>query len=87
MFFRTPPKGFVALRLGGPEKNTCVRSMQREYKPNLKIVQENKDLAGTFKQLLGLEKSQADTVAWSDDMEGHVKKLMDMYCESAVKKI
>ena len=43
----------------------------RECNPNTKIAQENKDLleslipAGTIKQLLGWEKSHADTIAWS----------------------
>ena len=57
----------------------------------MKIAQENKDVlesvistglesvisTGTFKQLLGWEKSHADTVAWSYDMEGHAKKCVE----------
>ena len=50
---------------------------QRECKPNLKIVQESKDLLesliseGFVKQSPGWERSHADTIAWSSDMEGH----------------
>ena len=56
---------------------------QRECKPNLKIVQGNEDMleslvsAGTIKQLPRWERSHADTVAWSYDMEEHAKKCVE----------
>ena len=52
--------------------------MQRECKPNLTMVQENKDLAG---------RDLADTDAVSYDMAGHAKKCVERYCELAKKKI
>ena len=55
----------------------CLGCTKRDGKPNLKIVLEINDLlesmisAGTIKQLFGWERSHADAVAWSCDMEGH----------------
>ena len=62
-------------------------STQRECTSNVKIAQENKDLleslisARTVKQKPGWEKSHADTVAWSHDVEGHAKKCVETSCE------
>ena len=47
----------------------------RECKPNLKIVQENKNVfeslisASATKQLPGMERSHVDILAWSHDVE------------------
>ena len=71
--------------------NTSVRSSI--FGVYLKIAQENEDLleslisTGTIKQLLGWERSHSDTVAWSDDIEGHTKTCVERYCELANKKI
>ena len=53
---------------------------------NGKIVEEYKNLfeslisAGRIKQVLGCEKSSAEVLAWSCDMEGHAKKCVARYC-------
>ena len=65
---------------------------QRECKPRLKIVHANNDLleslipAGNIRQSHGWEKSHADTVAGSYDIEGHAKRCVERYCELANKK-
>ena len=45
------------------------------------------DLGRFFKQLLGWEKSHADAIAWSCDVEGHASKCVDRKCELANQKI
>ena len=42
--------------------------------------------AGATEKLPGLEKPHAKTVSWSYDMEGHVRELVERYCELANKK-
>ena len=48
---------------------------------------ESRISAGATEKLLGWEKSHAQTVAWSYDMEGHAQKCVDRYCELAHKKV
>ena len=56
-------------------RSTKLGVPQRECKPNLKSVKDNKDLlesifsTGIVKQVPGWEKSHAVTIAWSYDME------------------
>ena len=53
---------------------------QRECKPNETIIEqytkmfESRISAGATEKLPGWEKPQAQTVAWSCDMEGHAQK-------------
>ena len=45
-----------------------------------------KTVVAWSRTFLGLEKSHAETVAWSFGMEGHAKKWAEIYCEVASKK-
>ena len=66
---------------------------QRECKPNETIVEqytkmfESRISAVATEKLPGWEKPQAQTVAWSHDMEGHAQKCVERYCELAHKKV
>ena len=55
---------------------------QRECKPNETALQE--DVRNT--NFCWSNEPHAKTVAWSHDMEGHVKKCFERYCELANKK-
>ena len=65
---------------------------QRECKPDetifdeYRIMFESRISAGTTEKWQGWEKHHARAVAWSYDMEGHVKKRVERYCELANKK-
>ena len=65
---------------------------QRECKSNKRIIDEHRKMfesqifAGATEKLLGCEKSHAKTVAWYYDMEGHAKKCVERYCETANNK-
>ena len=48
---------------------------------------ESRISAGSNRKLLGWEKHQAQTVAWSYDMEGHAQKCVERFCELANKKV
>ena len=62
---------------------------QRECKSNENIIEEYKKMfesrisAGATQKIPVWEKSHSKTVAWSHDMEGHVKKCVERYCELA----
>ena len=66
---------------------------ERSCKRNLNVVKVNKNSiefltsAGTIKQLLGWERSLAETVAWSYDMVVYAKKYEERHCELANKKV
>ena len=66
---------------------------QRECKPNETSIEqctklfESRISAGSNRKLLGWEKHQAQTVAWSYDMEGHAQKCVERFCELANKKV
>ena len=66
-----------------------LRCTQRKCKSNKRIIDEHRKMfesqifAGATEKLLGCEKSHAKTVAWYYDMEGHAKKCVERYCESA----
>ena len=63
----------------------------RECKPNLKIVQENKNVfeslisASATKQSPGMERSHVDILAWSHDVEDKAQKCVERCCELASK--
>ena len=65
---------------------------QRECKPNEDIVNQHREMFesrisdGLTEKLPGSEKPHAETVAWSNGMEGHAKKCVERYCELANKK-
>ena len=65
---------------------------QRECKPYENIIEKDKEMfesrisAGANEKLSGWENSQAKTVAWSYDMEGHSQKCVERNCESTNKK-
>ena len=44
---------------------------------------ESRISAGAIEKLPGWEKSHANTIAWSYDMEGHPKKCVERHCELA----
>ena len=52
-----------------------------------RMVLESLISASTVTQIPGWERSHADTIAWSYDMEGHAKKCVERYCELANKNI
>ena len=66
---------------------------QRECKSNETIVDEHRNMfesrisAGATERLPSWEKSHANTIAWSNDMEGHAKKCVERYCELANETI
>ena len=66
---------------------------QRECKPNETIIEqytkmfESRISAKATEELTGWEKPHAQTVARSHDMEGHVQKCVERYCEVANKKV
>ena len=45
------------------------------------------DLGRYIKQLLVWEKSHAEAIAWSHDMEGHASKCVERNCELANQRI
>ena len=47
---------------------------------------ESRISAGATEQLPGWVKPRAKTSAWSYDMEAHVRKCVEWYCELANKK-
>ena len=65
---------------------------QRECKPNEKIIGkynkmcESRISARATEKLPGWDKLRAKTSAWSYDMEGHARKCVERYCDSANKK-
>ena len=65
---------------------------QRECKSNESILEQYKKMfesrisTGATEQLLGWEKSDAKTVAWSYDMEGHAKKCVERFSELENRK-
>ena len=48
---------------------------------------ESRISEGATEKLPGWEKLQAKTIAWSYDMEGHLKKCVERCCELANKKV
>ena len=62
---------------------------QRECKSDESIIEEYKKMFGSrisaraTEELLGWENSTRNTIAWSHDMEGHVKQCVERYCELA----
>ena len=66
---------------------------QRECKPNetlneqYKKMSESRISAGAMEKWPWWEKPHAQTVAWSNDMEGHAQKCVERYCELANKKV
>ena len=44
---------------------------------------ESRISAGSIEKLVGWEKSHANTIAWSYDMEGQAKKCVERCCELA----
>ena len=73
--------------------HVCLGCTQRECKSNESVVDENRNMfesrvsAGATEQLPGWEKSHANRIAWSCDMEGHAKKCVERYCELANETI
>ena len=63
--------------------------MHSACKPNETIIEQctkmfgSRISAGASEKSPGWEKPQAQTVAWSDDMEGHGQKGVDRHCELA----
>ena len=47
---------------------------------------ESQFFAGATEKLLGCEKSHAKAIAWSNDVEGHAKKCVDRFFETANNK-
>ena len=70
-----------------------LRCIQRERKSNKTIIEQHKKMFGSrisegaTEKLPGWEKPQAQTVAWSYDMEGHAQKCVARHCELANKKV
>ena len=66
---------------------------QRECKSNESVIEEHKKMfesrvsAWATEKSPGWEQSIAKTVAWSYGMEGHAKKCVDRFCESAHKNV
>ena len=64
-----------------------------ECKPNETIIEqytkvfESRFSVGTTEKLPGWQRLDAQTVAWSYDMEGHAQKCVERYCELADKKV
>ena len=62
-----------------------------ECKPTETVIEQHTTMfgsrisAGATRKLPGWEKPQAQTVAWSHDMEGHAQKCVERYCELAKK--
>ena len=73
--------------------HVCLGCTQRECKPNGAIIEqytknfESRISAGATEKLPGWQSPHAHTVAWSYDMEGHVQKCVERYCELANKKV
>ena len=67
------------------------RCTLRECKPNVMIVQENKNVieslisASATKQLPGMERSHVDILAWSHDVEDKAQKCVERCCDLASK--
>ena len=47
---------------------------------------ESRISPGATEKLLDSEKSGANVIAWSNDMEGHAKKCVERYCELSHQK-
>ena len=61
--------------------------ISRDIVDNSRTMFESRISAGATEKLLGWEKSHANTIAWSSDMEGRAKKCVERNCELANKKI
>ena len=59
----------------------------KEWLMNTEKMFESGISAGATEKLLGWQKPQARTVAWSYDMKGHAEKCVERYCELANKKV
>ena len=54
---------------------------------NVNKMFESRISAGATEKLPGWQRPQAQTVAWSYDMEGHAQTCVERYCEFANKKV
>ena len=61
--------------------------IEREYHCEYKKMFESRFSAGAKEKLFGSEKSDANTIAWSCDMEGHATKCVERCCGLANKKV
>ena len=65
----------------------------RECKPNENTIDQHREMfeyrisAGSTENLPGWQKPHAQTVARSNDMEGHAQKCVERHCEVANKRV